>query len=150
MKGFCLNEVCTTEKGTRYIATSQSVDERNEWFESMEYMGIQLMPEDYSNDQVKVGANTLSMCGYDIVGYQYWVRIFPLLSHNIPRHYVIRKYDEKMEYSAFQGGFDLLNDGRAWEGITRTYYDSIWDALKFIRERFGDDFTIHLEEPMQI
>jgi hypothetical protein len=42
----------------------------------------------------------------------------------------------------------LLDDGRAWEGITRTEYNSIWDALQFVRERVGDDFSIHLEEPM--
>ena len=149
MKGFRLKEVCTTEKGVRYIATSQSVDNRNGW-EWLEYMGIQLMPEDYSNDQVKVGANTLSLCGYEVQGYDYWVRVFNSLSHNIPRYYVIRKYDEDRGYNSFQGGFDLLNDGRAWEGITRTEYDTIADALRFVRERVGDDFTIHLEEPMML
>ena len=149
MKGFRLNEVCTTEKGVRYVGTAQSVDDRWGW-EWAECQGIQLMPEDYSNDQVKVGANTLSMCGYEVRGYEYWVRKFQSLSHNIPRYYVIRKYDEERGYDSFQGGFDLLNDGRAWEGITRTEYDSIWDALKFIRERVDDDFTIHLEEPMFI
>ena len=149
MKGFRLKEVCTTEKGARYIATSQSIDESYGW-ETIDHYGIQLMPEDYSNEQVKVGANTLTMCGYEVKGYEYWVRIFHSLSHNIPRYYVIRKYDEERGYDSFQGGFDLLNDGRAWEGITRTEYNSIWDALKFIRERIGDDFTIHLEEPMLI
>jgi hypothetical protein len=149
MKGFRLKEVCTTEKGVRYVATSQSVDNRNGW-EWLEYMGIQLMPEDYSNDQVKVGANTLSLCGYEVQGYDYWVRVFNSLSHNIPRYYVIRKYDEDRGYNSFQGGFDLLNDGRAWEGITRTEYDTIADALRFVRERVGDDFTIHLEEPMML
>lgn len=149
MKGFRLKEVCTTEKGARYVATSQSVDNRNGW-EWLEYMGIQLMPENYSNDQVKVGANTLSLCGYEVQGYDYWVRVFNSLSHNIPRHYVIRKYDEGRGYESFQGGFDLLNDGRAWEGITRTEYDTIADALRFVRERVGDDFTIHLEEPMML
>jgi hypothetical protein len=147
MKGFSLKEVCTTEKGARYIATSCACEEMLGML-SHEYYGIQLMPEDYSNDQVKVGANTLSFCGYEVRGYQYWQRMFQSLSHNIPRHYVIRKYNEERGYESFQGGFDLLNDGRAWEGITRTYYSSIWDALKFIRERVGDDFTIHLEEPM--
>ena len=149
MKGFRLKEVCTTEKGARYIATSQSIDESYGW-ETIDHYGIQLMSEDYSNEQVKVGANTLTMCGYEVKGYEYWVRIFHSLSHNIPRYYVIRKYDEERGYDSFQGGFDLLNDGRAWEGITRTEYNSIWDALKFIRERIGDDFTIHLEEPMLI
>lgn len=149
MKGFRLKEVCTTEKGTRYVATSQSVDDRYGW-ESLEHMGIQLMPEDYSNDQVKVGANTLSICGYEVQGYDYWVKVFNSLSHNIPRYYVIRKYDEDRGYNSFQGGFDLLNDGRAWEGITRTQYDTIADALRFVRERIGDDFTIWLEEPMQL
>ena len=149
MKGFRLKEVCTTEKGARYIATSQSIDESYGW-ETIDHYGIKLMPEDYSNEQVKVGANTLTMCGYEVKGYEYWVRIFHSLSHNIPRYYVIRKYDEERGYDSFQGGFDLLNDGRAWEGITRTEYNSIWDALKFIRERIGDDFTIHLEEPMLI
>ena len=147
MKGFRLNVVCTTEKGARYFATSQCIDSRY-GVEFGEFMGIQLMPEDYSNEQVKVGANTLSMCGYEVAGYEYWVRMFPLLSHNIPRYYVLRKYDAERGYNSFQGGFDLLNDGRAWEGITRTYYDSIWDALKFVREKLGDDFSIHLEEPM--
>jgi hypothetical protein len=147
MKGFLLKEVCTTEKGVRYVATSQSIDDR--WgVESLEYMGILLMPENYSNEQVKVGANSLSLCGYGVFGYEYWVRQFHSLSHNIPRYYVIRKYDEERGYSSFQGGFDLLNDGRAWEGITRTEYASIWDALKFVREKVGDDFSIHLEEPM--
>lgn len=65
MKGFRLKEVCTTEKGVRYIATSQSIDDRYGW-ESVDNYGIQLMAEDYSNEQVKVGANTLSMCGYDV------------------------------------------------------------------------------------
>jgi hypothetical protein len=149
MKGFKLKEVCTTEKGTRYVATTQSVDDRWGW-ETFDHYGIQLMPEDYSNEQVKVGVNTLSFCGYEVLGYDYWVNMFNSLSHNIPRYYVIRKYDEERGYHSFQGGFDLLNDGRAWEGITRTEYDSISDALKFVRERVGDDFTIHLEEPMLI
>lgn len=147
MKGFRLNEVCTTEKGTRYVATSYSCHEGENW-EAHEYYGIRLMHEDYSNEQVKVGANTLSFCGYEVVGYDYWVKQFNSLSHNIPRYYVIRKYDEQMGYYSFKGGFDLLDDGRAWEGITRTEYASIWDALKFVRESVGDDFSIHLEEPM--
>jgi hypothetical protein len=147
MKGFRLKEVCTTEKGARYIATTYACDEMFD-VKSHEYYGIQLMPEYYSNDQVKVGANTLSFCGYEVRGYQHWQRMFHSLSHNIPRHYIIRKYDEERGYESFEGGFDLLNDGRAWESITRTYFSSIWDALKFIRERLGDDFTIHLEDPM--
>lgn len=151
MKGFCLNEVCTTQKGERYVVTSKDdfyVEIHD--FDGTTYDGIQLMPEDYSNEQVKVGANTLSLCGYNVEGYNYYVNMFHSLSHNIPRYYVIRKYDEERGYASFQGGFDLLNDGRAWEGITRTCYDTIWDALKFVRERVGEDFTIHLEEPMLI
>ena len=147
MKGFRLKEVCTTEKGARYVATSYACDERYE-VETHEYYGIKLMPEDYSNEQVKVGANTLSLYGYEVFGYEYWVQKYHSLSHNIPRYYVIRKYDEERGYNSFQGGFDLLDDGRAWEGITRTEYNSIWDALQFVRERVGDDFSIHLEEPM--
>lgn len=149
MKGFCLNEVCTTQKGERYVATSKSIQDRF-GSEHFDYMGIKLMPENYSNEQVKVGANTLSICGYDIGGYNYYVQLFHSLSHNIPRYYVIRKYNEQRGYHSFEGGFDLLNDGRAWESITRTTHDSIWDALKFVREKVGDDFTIHLEEPMEI
>lgn len=149
MKGFRLNEVCTTQKGERYIATSKSVDDRD-GLEHLDCMGIKLMPEDYSNEQVIVGANTLSMCGYNVLGYNDYVRQFHLLSHNIPRYYVIRKFDEQRVYHSFQCGFDLLNDCRAWESITRTTYDSVWDALKFVREKVGDDFTIHLEEPMHL
>jgi hypothetical protein len=147
MKGFRLNEVCTTEKGARYVGTTQSTDDR--WgCETRDYYCIQLMPEDYSNDDVKVGANSLSICGYEVVGYDYWVNIFNSLSHNIPRYYVIRKYDEEAGYHSFQGGFDLMNDGGAWQGITRIKYNSIEDAIQFVRERVGDNFTIHLEEPM--
>ena len=147
MKGFRLKEVCTTEKGARYIATAHTCDDM--WgVQRDEYYGIQLMPEDYSNEQVRVGANNLSLCGFDVVGYEYYVRMFHSLSHNIPRHYVIRKYDEEREFYSFQGGFDLLDDGRAWESITRTEYASIWDALKFVRERMGNDWMISLEEPM--
>jgi hypothetical protein len=147
MKGFRLNEVYTTETGARYIATTYACEENYD-VESHEYYGIRLMSDDYSNEQVNVGANTLSFCGYEVRGYQNWVRQFPSLSHNIPRYYVIRKYDEDRGYDSFEGGFDLLDDGRAWEGITRTEYSSIWDALKFISEKLGDDFSIHLEEPM--
>lgn len=149
MKGFRLNEVCTTEKGARYVGTTQYTDDR--WgCETIGYYGIQLMPEDYSNDDVKVGANSLSICGYEVVGYDYWANMFNSLSHNIPRYYVIRKYDEENGYHSFQGGFDLMNNGGAWEGITRTEYNSIEDAIQFVRERVGDNFTIHLEEPMSM
>ena len=147
MKGFRLKEVCTTEKGARYVATSYRCDDM--WgVEQHDYYGIKLMPEDYSNEQVKVSANNLSLCGYEVNGYDYWVSKFPSLSNNIPRYFVIRKYDEERGYNSFQGGFDLCDDGRAWEGITRTYYPSILDAIKFIREKYGNDFSIHLEEPM--
>lgn len=149
MKGFRLKEVCTTEKGARYVATAK-YDNSRDGFESFEYHGIRLMPEDYSNEQVDVGANTLYLCGYEVHGYAYWVRHFHSLSHNIPRYYVIRKYDKEMKFDSFQGGFDLMDDGGAWEGITRTKYNTIWDALKFVRETVGEDFTIHLEEPMQM
>ena len=149
MKGFRLKEVCTTEKGARYVATKYRCDDM--WgVEQDRYYGIKLMPEDYSNEQVKVSANNLSLCGYEVNGYDYWVSEFPSLSNNIPRYFVIRKYDEDRGYDSFQGGFDLLDDGRAWESITRTEYASIWDALKFVRERVGDDFSIHLEEPMNL
>jgi hypothetical protein len=147
MKGFRLNEVCTTEKGVRYVATSERIDEI--WgVQEIEYSGIVLMPEEYSSREVVVSANTLLLDGHLVFGYFDSVRQFHLLSHNIPRYYVIRSYDEQRGFHSFQCGFDLLNDGRAWEGLTRTEYDSIADALKFIRERLGDGFTIHLEEPM--
>ena len=153
MKGFCLNEVCATEKGTRYVATSKdffpSVDEIDGW-EDKSYMGIQLMPEDYSSDEVLVSENRLFLGGYEVMDYATNVERWSSLSNQIPRYYVIRKYDEDRGYNSFQGGFDLLNDGRAWEGITRTKYDTIADALRFVRERVGDDFSIWLEEPMQL
>jgi hypothetical protein len=149
MKGFRLKEVCTTEKGARYIATSQSIDDRWGW-ETFDHYGIQLMPEDYSNEWVVVDENRLFLCGYEVMGYDYWVNQFKSLSPNIPRYYVIRKYDKERGYHSFQGGFDLMNDGGAWEGITRTEYNSISSALRFVREKVGDDFTIHLEEPMLI
>jgi len=149
MKGFRLNEVCTTEKDTRYVATSESIGEIY-GVQEIEYQGIVLMPEEYSSREVVVSADRLSLCGYTVFGYYPLVRQFHSLSHQIPRYYAIRKYDEERGYHSFQCGFDLLDDGRAWEGITRTEYPSIWDALKFIREKLGDGFTIHLEEPMML
>ena len=149
MKGFRLKEVCTTEKGARYVATTYACDERY-GVETHEYYGIRLMPENYSNPQVEVGADTLSFCGENVEGYDYWVRMFPSLSINIPRYYVIREYDYERGFYSFVCGCDLLDDGRVWQGITRTYYPSILDAIKFIREKYGNDFSIDLEEPMQI
>lgn len=148
MKGFCLNAVCTTEKGTRYIATSQRVDVRYGGWEAIEDYGIKLMPEGYSNEYVVVEENRLFLNGYEVMNYGTYVERWSSLSNQIPRYYVIRKYN--VDYYRFEGGFDLLDDGRAWEGITRTEYDTIAGALQFVREKVGDDFTIWLEEPMQI
>jgi hypothetical protein len=149
MKGFRLKEVCTTEKGARYVATTYACDERY-GLETHEYYGIRLMPEDYSSDEVVVSENRLFLGGFEVMDYPTDTEIWSSLSNQIPRYYVIRKYDKDRGYNSFQGGFDLLNDGRAWEGITRTEYDTIADALRFIRERVGDDFSIWLEEPMQL
>lgn len=148
MKGFCLNAVCTTEKGTRYIATSQRVDVRYGGWEAIEDYGIKLMPEDYSSDEVVVSENRLFLGGYEVMDYPTDTERWSSLSNQIPRYYVIRKYNG--DYYRFEGGFDLLDDGRAWEGITRTEYPTIAGALQFVREKVGDDFTIWLEEPMQI
>ena len=145
MKGFRLKEVCTTEKGARYVA--YGCDERYE-VETHEYYGIRLMPEDYSNDEVVVSENRLFIDGYEVKDYGDWVNSFSSLSNQIPRYFVIRKYNG--EYYEFEGGFDLLENGGAWQGITRTEYPTISDALQFVRERVGDDFTIFLEEPLRI
>lgn len=151
MKGFCLNEVCTTEKGARYLATSKDVyptmNEMDGW-EDIAYKGIQLMPEGYSDDYVVVDENRLFFNGYEVRGYASYVERWGALCNQIPRYYVIRKYNG--EYYEFECGLDLLNDGRAWEGLTRSEHDTIAGALRFIREKVGDNFSIWLEEPMQI
>jgi len=149
MKGFCLNEVCTTQKGERYVVTSKDdffVEIHD--FDGTTYDGIQLMPEGYSSDEVVVSENRLFLNGYEVMNYGTDVERWSSLSNQIPRYYVIRKYDG--DYYRFEGGFDLLDDGRAWEGIKRTEYPTIADALLFVRERVGDDFTLWLEEPMLI
>lgn len=146
MNGF-LNEVSTTQKGDRHIVTDYyPCDEvfGNEMF------GIKLMPEDYSSDEVVVTENRLFLGGYEVMDYSTDLERWSSLSNQIPRYYIIRKYDKDRGYSSFKGGFDLLNDGRAWEGITRTEYNSIADALRFVRESVGDDFTLWLEEPMRL
>lgn len=146
MKGF-LNEVTTTQKGERYIVTSRDCDEMDGW-EETNFLGIKLMPEDYSSDEVVVTENRLFLDGYEVMDYATDVEKWSSLSNQIPRYYIIRKYDKDRGYSSFQGGFDLLNNGRAWEGITRNEYNTIADALRFVRESVGDDFTLWLEEPM--
>ena len=151
MNGFHLNEVCTTQKGARYIATSKDVypsDYEIDGWEDISYKGIQLMPEGYSNDEVIVSENRLFIGGYEVKDYGDWVNSFSSLSNQIPRYFVIRKYNGR--YYEFEGGFDLLDDGTAWQGITRKKHDSISDALQFVRERVGDNFTIFLEEPLRI
>ena len=150
MKGFCLNEVCTTEKGVRYIGTDKyrhPFEDIDGW-EVICHLAFQLMPEGYSNDEVVVSENRLFIGGYEVKDYGYWVNSFSSLSNQIPRYFVIRKYNG--EYYEFEGGFDLLNDGTAWQGITRKQHNSISDALQFVRERVGDDFTIFLEEPLRM
>jgi len=150
MKGFCLNEVCTTETGARYIVTDKyrhPFEEIDGW-EVICHLAFQLMPEGYSNDEVVVSENRLFIGGYEVKDYGYWVNSFSSLSNQIPRYFVIRKYNG--EYYEFEGGFDLLNDGTAWQGITRKQHNSISDALQFVRERVGDDFTIFLEEPLRM
>jgi hypothetical protein len=159
MEDFRLNKVCTTSKGSRYVGTYKHINKQSVWedcienyveWEDIEYEGIRLMPEGYSNKDVVVSENRLFLDGYEVSDYPTWVERFGSLSNEIPRYYVIRKYEEDRKYSSFEGGFDLLNDGRAWEGLTRTEYDSVSDALKFIREKLGDDFYIALEEPMRL
>jgi hypothetical protein len=151
MKGFRLNEVCTTEKGARYIGTGKYVQpsyyEMDGWEETC-YLAFQLMPECYCNDDVVVTENRLFIGGYEVKDYGDWVNSFSSLSNQIPRYFVIRKYNG--EYYEFEAGFDLLNDGTAWQGITRKQHNSISDALQFVRERVGDDFTIFLEEPLRM
>ena len=159
MEGFRLNKVFTNSKGGRYVGTYEnikdfsiyedSIERYVEW-EEKQYEGISLMPEGYSSDEVVVSENRLFLGGYEVMDYATDIERWSSLSNQIPRYYVIRKYDEDRGYNSFQGGFDLLNDGRAWEGITRTEYDTIEDALRFVREKVGDDFTLWLEEPMQL
>jgi len=148
MNEFRLKEVCTTQKGVRYVATSVDCEDLY-GIHLHHFEGIRLMNEDYSNEQIKVGANTLSLCGFDVRDYEFWVKQFNSLSHNIPRLYIIRKYDANSDCSRLVCGFDLLDDGRAWEGMTDTKHDTIADALRVIAEQLGgDSFSISLEEPI--
>jgi len=149
MNEFRLNEVCTTQTGARYVVTSKHIVEI--WDEQeIEYTGIGLMPEGYSSDEVVVSENRLFLGGYEVMDYAKIIERWSSLANQIPRYFVIRKYDQDRGYNSFEGGFDLLDDGGAWEGITRTKFDTIADTLRFIREKIGDDFTIWVEEPMQL
>jgi hypothetical protein len=151
MKNFMLNEVCTTEKGARYIGTSK-YSEYNSIYDMMEttYQGIYLMPKEYVSEEVVISENRLFLCGYEVVDYSDWVEKFSSLCNEIPRLFYISRFDKNRGYYSFECGFDLLDDGRAWEGINRTNYDSIADALQFIHLELGDDFRIILEEPMRL
>jgi hypothetical protein len=55
-----------------------------------------------------------------------------------------------MKYYSFECGFDLLDNGGAWDGMTNTKHDTIADALRIVREKVGEDFVIFMEEPMQL
>lgn len=133
----------------RYVGTASYEVER--YGESdIERYGIQLMPETYSSDEVVVTENTLSLGGQEVVDYRGEVSRFSALSNQIPRHYVIYTYNTRGQYNSFECGFDLLSDGRAWEGISRTEHNTISDALAFLKEKLGEEFTISLEEPMRV
>ena len=148
MKGFVLNEVCATQKGVRYLATDM-YDESDE-SPYFDYFGINLMPEEYSNNEVVVSENKLFLCNHEVMDYASEIKCYNSLSNQIPRLYIIRKFDEKCKYTRFICGFDLLDNGGAWEGITDTKHDSVSDALKIISANIGDDFSIYLEEAMRI
>lgn len=159
MKDFRLNEVCTTQTGARYIGTFKEVKKESIWedciedyieWEDVEYEGICLMPENYSNRHVVLKDNKLFLGDCEVTDYQSWVNKFSSLSDEIPRLYIIRTYNVIRGYYSFECGFDLLGDGRAWEGITRSEHDSVADALRLVREKIGDDFIISLEEPMRL
>jgi hypothetical protein len=151
MKGFKLNEVCTTQKGTRYIGTYEHT-QYDQIYDMMvtSYEGISLMPKEYISKEVVVSEKKLFLGGYQVLDYADWVGQFSSLSNEIPRLFYISRFDKNRGRYTFECGLDLLDDGRAWEGITRKTYDSIADALRFIREEVGDDFYILLEEPMRL
>lgn len=152
MEDFRLNEVCTTSKGSRYVGTYYSVEQVPMWddiqgqieYEEVDYYGFHLMPEGYTNKDVVISENKLFLDGYEVTDYPDWVEKYGSLSNEVPRLFCLYKFDEKRGYKSFQGGFDLLNDGRAWEGLTRTEYPSISEALQFVREKLGDGFPCTL------
>jgi hypothetical protein len=159
MKDFRLNKVCTTSKGARYVGTYKHTNKYSIWEDCIEdyvewddttYEGIHLMPKGYSNKDVIVSENKLFLGDYEVSDYPTWVDRFGALSNEIPSFFCLYKFDEGRGYLSFQGGFDLLDDGSAWEGLTRTAYPTISEALQFVRERLGDGFVIHLEEPMSL
>ena len=47
-------------------------------------------------------------------------------------------------------GIDLMNNGRAWQGLSDTESNNIEIALGFLRCQIGADFYICLEEPMRL
>jgi len=154
MKYFALNQVFTNSKGGRYVGTYETIKDFSIWedaidgyveWEEKEYEGISIMPEDYSNYHVVMNDNKLFLGECEVTDYQNWVDMFSSLSNQIPRYYVIRKIDGE-----FICGFDLMNNGRAWEGLSRTESNNVEIALGFLRCQLGTDFYICLEEPMRI
>lgn len=148
-----LNKVLTSKEGNRFIYTDKikAVDdyEMDGWEQTI-WLGIQLMPENYSSNEVVVSENELFIGDYEVRDYKSYVEKFSSFSNQIPKLFVIRTYDEKMKYYSFECGFDLLDNGGAWDGMTNTKHNTIADALRIVREKVGEDFVIFMEEPMQL
>jgi hypothetical protein len=168
MEDFILDSVFTTKEGARYIATHKDVDVNEIWedciedyvkWESVEYLGISLMPERYSKympecyliPEVQFIDGDLFMQGRIVEDYKYYCEHFySSLTNEVPRLYQIRQRLKNAEYSSFVCGFDLLSNGETWVGLNSKTYGSISEAFDFLKQELGNDFKICLEEPLRI
>ena len=106
-----------------------------------EFFGMRLMPEGWCSDEIIISADGLSLGGMRVLDYNSLS-----CAPHIPRLYTVRIY--KNGYPRFQCGFDLLNDGGAWEGLSDTRHETIADAIAYLRSELGEDICLFLEEPM--
>lgn len=82
------------------------------------------------------------------------------LQLKIPKLYCVREKNGSSPYNgSFVCGLDLMENGKVWEGSTRTEFDTIEEAMKSIIEsqnnkyREGltlDDICIVIEDKMRI
>jgi hypothetical protein len=152
-----VGSIVETKSGRLLVTSKETRDLFGE--EEIVYRGFPLLPVDYSNPDIRIESNEYHSDLYlgNRLVEDYWKdsNNFIELKGNVPCLFVIRKPVMKpwlngteRLFQEFVCGLDLMPDGGVWVGLNRKVYSSIPEALDFLSNELGDDFSIEMEEPL--
>jgi len=89
---------------------------------------------------------------YEVEHYSEYANDF---HYKVPVLYCVRKkvkddWQKKGYHGEFVCGLDLTDDGRVWQGITRSKYNTIEEAMDFIQKNENCECVIFCEDKMNV